>query len=357
MLTEEQIDEIRGHLEKARNPIFYYDNDVDGLCSFILLRKFIGRGHGVAIRSYPGLNADYARKASELKADYVFVLDKPILDRGFVEAIDLLGLPFVWIDHHEVQVGKFEKEFGNFHVYNPVRNKGKNKSSEPTTYLCYNIVKRKEDMWIAVAGCVSDRYLPNFSEEFGKNYKEYWGVVKDAFDAYYKTEIGRIAMALSFGLKDSITSVVQMQNFIISCSGPEEVLAEVNSNSSFRHKYLSVKKKYDALVEKAKEDSGDKLIFFEYGGEISISADISNELCYIYPEKYVAVAYRKGGVANVSMRGKNIRAILESVLERLKDATGGGHEDAVGARIKLDDLEKFKEYLKEEILKNNNGKK
>ena len=102
MLTEKQIDEIREHLEKAQNPLFYYDNDADGLCSFVLLRRFSGRGKGVAVRSFPELNASYAKKAQELNADYVFVLDKPVLSREFVEEIAKLQLPLVWIDHHDV---------------------------------------------------------------------------------------------------------------------------------------------------------------------------------------------------------------------------------------------------------------
>ena len=32
--------------------------------------------------------------------------------------------------------------------------------------------------------------------------------------------------------------------------------------------------------------------------------------------------------------------VLKSI-EKFEDATGGGHEDAVGAQIKLEDLEKF----------------
>jgi len=77
MLTEKQISEIREHLERAQNPIFYYDNDCDGLCSFLLLRRYLDRGKGVSIRSAPDLDAQYAKKASELNSDYVFVLDKP----------------------------------------------------------------------------------------------------------------------------------------------------------------------------------------------------------------------------------------------------------------------------------------
>ena len=49
MLSEKQVKEIREHLEKAQNPLFFFDNDQDGLCSFLLLQRYIGRGKGIAI--------------------------------------------------------------------------------------------------------------------------------------------------------------------------------------------------------------------------------------------------------------------------------------------------------------------
>ncbi|MBI2451939.1 DHH family phosphoesterase [Candidatus Pacearchaeota archaeon] len=346
MLTEKQINEIKEHLERAQNPVFYYDNDADGLCSFVILRKFIGRGKGVAIRSFPDLNASYAKKAQELNADYIFILDKPVLSKEFVEEILKLGLPLVWIDHHDVK-NDFEGN-DNFFIYNPAKNTGKDKSEEPVTYLCYKIIQRKEDVWLAIVGCIADHYLPEFFSEFKERYPELWGDVKDPFDAYYKTEIGRIAQGLNFGLKDSTTHIVKLQNFLISCKTPREVFLETSANYTFREKYREVKKKYDALVEKAKKNVRDKLIFFEYAGDLSISSDIANQLSYFYPNKYVVVVYKKGNVANISMRGKNVREILDKVLKEV-EGSGGGHENAVGARISTQYLEKFKELLEREI--------
>ncbi len=349
MLTKIQINEIREHLERAQNPIFYYDNDCDGLCSFLLLRRFIGRGNGVSIRSYPELNKDYARKAKELDADYVFVLDKPKISREFVEEINSLGIPFVWIDHHEIQVEDFRKEFDNFFIYNPTLNFGKDKSDEPVSYLSYRICNKKEDVWIAVMGCISDNYLPDFWSEFSERFSEYSGKVKGAFDVYYKTEIGNLARALNFGLKDSITNVVKLQKFLFLCSNPGEVLSESLGNKNFLRKFKEIRKKYDSLLEKAHKNISERLIFFIYAGESSISSDIANALMYEFPDKYVIVLYKKGAVANVSIRGKNVRNILEKVLEKMEHASGGGHKDAVGARIRAEDIEKFRELFEEEI--------
>ena len=56
MLTQKQIDEVREHLDKAQNPLFFFDNDNDGLTSFLLLRRFIDRGKGVAVKGAHNLN-------------------------------------------------------------------------------------------------------------------------------------------------------------------------------------------------------------------------------------------------------------------------------------------------------------
>ncbi len=343
MLTAKQINEIREHLENAKNPVFYYDNDADGLCSYVLLRRFLGRGKGVAVRSFPDLNASYARKVFELKADYVFVLDKPVLSREFIEEISKANLQIVWIDHHDIEREKFEEEFDNLYVYNSSLGNG---GGEPVTYLCYKVTNRKEDVWLAVIGCIADHYLPNFISEFKENYGEFWTRknVKEPFDAYYGTEIGKIARAINFGLKDSITNVVQLQNFLISCSFPGEVLSESGKNYNFRKKYLEIEKKYNDLINKAEQGVSGRVIFFEYGGEISISSDISNELFYKHSDKFVVVAYKKGEISNLSLRGKNVKKILEKVLKEV-GGHGGGHDDAVGARIATSDLGKFKELF------------
>ena len=91
------------------------------------------------------------------------------------------------------------------------------------------------------------------------------------------------------------------------------------------------------------------MIFFEYGGDMSISSEIANEVYYDNPKKYVVVAFKKGYVSNLSLRGKNVKLILEKVLKELENATGGGHMDAVGARIMSKDLEEFKELMEKEI--------
>ena len=150
MLTEKQIKEIREHLERRKAPLFFFDNDADGLASFLLLlRRFINRGKGIAIKSFPELNVSYARKIHELNPDYIFVLDKPAVSSGFLEEVKNLNLPLVWIDHHNI--GKPESK--DIYYYNPYFN---DKTTEPVSYLCYKIAEKEEDLWIAMIGCIGD---------------------------------------------------------------------------------------------------------------------------------------------------------------------------------------------------------
>ena len=338
MLTQSQVSEIREHLEKAQSPLFFFDNDADGLASFLLLRRFINRGKGVAIKSFPDLNASYARKLYELKPDYIFILDKPSVDEVFLQEAKNLNLPVVWIDHHDVK--KPEVEF----YYNPFFN---DKTNEPVSYLCYKIANKKDDMWVSMFGCVGDGFLPDFVPDFEEKFPEFWGEdIKTASQALYTTEIGKIARVLSFGLKDRTSNVVSMIKYLSEVGSPHDVLDE-NKAKSILHRFNQVNSKYSKLVEKAKNFASGNVLFFQYGGDLSLSADIANELFFLYPDKVIVVAYLKGSRANVSLRWKNdVRKITLKAIEGLDGATGGGHEHATGAQVLIEDLPKLREKIK-----------
>lgn len=343
MLTKKQIREIREHLEKAQNPVFFFDNDADGLCSFLLLQRYIGRGKGVAIRSFPEMNAEYFKKAQELNADYIFILDKPLVSQAFFDEAKNFNIPIVWIDHHGV-----DAEIPSFvFYYNTCLNRGK--KNEPTTYLCYKITERKEDLWLAVAGCISDRYVPDFYPEFVRQYPDLGIRAEDAFDIFYKSQIGKIVKMFGFSLKDSVSNVVKMIRFLAEARSPYEVLEETGKNREMHFRFKQIQKKYSKLLEKAKLLAGidDKILFFKYGGELSISADLSNELSYLFPKKIIVVAYVIGTKANVSVRGEKVRELVLKAIDGLEGATGGGHENAVGCQMQASELEGFRNKMEE----------
>jgi single-stranded DNA-specific DHH superfamily exonuclease len=345
MLDKKKIEEIREHLNNAQNPIFFFDNDQDGLCSFLLLQKYIGRGKGFPIKTSPALTKDYFRKVEEFNSDYIFILDKPEVAEDFVEEVEKRNIPIVWIDHHDLPKEKVPK-YVNY--YNPLFEE--EKSNEPVTYLCYKIANRKEDRWLGVVGCISDNYVPDFYKDFMKEFPDLSKDEKDAFNIFYGSDIGKIARMLGFGLKDKISNVISMVKFLISCDGPYDFLQENNKNKSIHKKFTEIDKKYQKILEKAKKSASSKnskLIFFKYAGDTSMSSDVANGLKYLFPEKFIIVAYTKGFKINISGRGKNIREIVLKSIEGLENSTGGGHENAVGAQIRKEDLSEFEKRIRE----------
>ncbi len=346
MLTKKQVKEIKEHLEKAQNPVFFFDNDNDGLCSFLVLRRYLGRGKGIAVKSFPDMAVEYFRKVTELNADYIFILDKPVVSPAFFEEAKKFNIPIVWIDHHKTEQTVVP---GFVHYYNSALTKTKNKN-EPVTYLCYKITEKKEDMWIAIVGCISDRFIPDFYKDFVKSYPDMSIKAKDAFDIFYKSEIGKIAKIFSFALKDTTTNVLKMIYFLTSVKTPYEILEENGKNRSMHSRFKQIYNKYEKLMEKARALVDDnKFLFFQYAGNISMSADLSNELSYRYPEKMVVVTRIIGGNASISARGKKIREPFVQAIKDIEYATGGGHEDAVGGKMRVEDLERFRENFEKLI--------
>jgi len=342
MLTNKQVQEIKEHLEKAQNPLFLFDNDQDGLCSYLLLQRYLGRGKGIPVKSFPGLNVDYFRRIKELDADYVFILDKPVVEKDFWDEVEKINIPIVWIDHHEIDK-KLIPDFVNY--YNPLFNK--KPTNEPVTYLCSQVNDKKEDLWLGVVGCISDRFLPDFYEDFKKQYPELSIDSLNPFEIFYKSEIGKVARIFGFGLKDRITNVIRMQKFLMKAKSPSEVLNEVPKNKTMHERYEQINKKYVKFLEKARivSQENEKLLYFKYGGDMSISADLANQLSYEFSDRLVVVIYVNGVKANISARGKEAKNIILKAIEGIEGARGGGHEEAVGAQVPVDNLEKFKERL------------
>ncbi len=67
------------------------------------------------------------------------------------------------------------------------------------------------------------------------------------------------------------------------------------------------------------------------------------------PQKIIVVARVNEYRASFSIRGKKIREKVLKVIENIEGATGGGHEDAVGAQMKAEDLKRFERELRKTV--------
>jgi hypothetical protein len=343
MLTEREIEDFRAELMHCKNPLFFFDDDMDGTASFLLLYRLIKEGRGIIVKSTPELSPVFLQNVENFGPDKVFILDKPLVSQEF---IDGCKQKIFWLDHHPLQQPQKARYF------NPRRENSDD--NRPTSYWCYKIANKKEDLWIAMLGIVGDWYMPEFRQEFSEKYPDILPPsVKTVEEALYNSPFGKLFKIFSFNLKGTSREAYSSIKIMTRLTNPYEVMNQTTTQGRFLYKkYEKVNVQYEALLKEIPVDSG-KILFFSYTeNKMSFTSDLSNELLVRYPEKFIIIARQKDGEMKCSMRSATIKVlpILERALVGI-NGYGGGHDYACGGCIKVEDWERFKENLRREIEK------
>ena len=184
-LTKKDYDKIKEELDNCKKPLYLFHDDADGLASFLLFYKYKREGKGLVIKKTPRIDSSFVRKVDEYMPDKVFILDIAMVDQEFLDKVDV---PVIWIDHHSPLKRSRVKYF------NPMK---KGNDNPPVSYLCYNVVK--ENIWIAMAGCVGDWYLPDFKKDFIKQYPDLLdSKIKKPQEALFNSKVGVLANVFDF---------------------------------------------------------------------------------------------------------------------------------------------------------------
>lgn len=341
MITEKQFQQIRDELLHCKRPLFFFDDDPDGLASFLLLYRLVHEGKGIPLKSDPILKEKYAAKVEEYGADKVFVLDIPMIEQGFA---DKVTVPVIWIDHHGPH------PVSGVQYFNP--RLGDKKDNLPTSWNCYQVVR--QDLWIAMVGIVGDWYL-DYAAEFHKQYPRLLPAdVQRPQDALFASELGALVKVFSFILKGKTGEVMKAIKVLSRIQDPLEILDKTTPQGKFiMKKYQDINGEYAGLLRQAVKEGKKKgkLLQFVYQADSnSFTKELSNELLYRFPEKTILVCREKEGKMKCSLRESELvlPAIVEKALVGL-DGYGGGHEHACGTVVAAADFPKFVERVREGI--------
>ncbi|MBI2151557.1 DHH family phosphoesterase [Candidatus Woesearchaeota archaeon] len=340
LLNSEEINQLCEELETAQNPFFIYDDDADGLSSFLLLYRKYKKGRGYMLKSSSVVDVSLAQKVAEVNADKVFILDIPLMEQEFV---DKVKLPIFWIDHHPPQ--KIE----NVHYYNP-RLKDKD-AYIPTNRMVYQVTNDPADLWITTAGCLGDWHMPDFMPQFIEKYPHLLAKETDLADAIYKQPVGKLVKILYFLLKGKHSEILKSIKVLTRIESPDEILKQETAQGKFIWKrFEQANLKFEALLKRAnKEINKNKLVVFSYDEEWSFTTEISNELSALNPNKTIIICRNKSGEMKCSLRSKTpVLPILTKSLEGI-EGRGGGHPEACGAVIKEKDWERFLDNFRREM--------
>lgn len=335
MITLEKIHEL---IEKSQNPLIFFDDDPDGLCSYLLIKKHFQKGHPVVVKSSPKLEATYVKKVKEYSPDLVIVLDKPLLSQDF---IDKVNVPIIYIDHHPIN------DIKGVHYFNPLF-KDK-KDNRPTTYWCYKLTK--ENLWIATIGTAGDYSLATI-KQFNKKFPDLCKYKDTPEKVIYKTKLGKLIRIFSFILKHPHYKVLQYVNILEKIKSPYELLEQSSKNAEEIIKiYEKVNNVYQKILKKALKPQKSKVhVFLDEYSKMGFRADLSSELQYNFKNKLIVMGRQTDNIIRMSLRYQkgSIRELLKKAIQDL-DGYGGGHEHACGAHLNSKDFKEFIERLESYI--------
>ncbi len=342
-LSKNQITQLMDNLENCKRPLFLFDDDQDGVCSFLLLYRSKREGNGVIVKTTPRIGNVFLKKVEEFSPDKIFILDIANVEQEFLDGVNA---PVIWIDHHAPVKDTTAKYF-NPRVSNWEDN-------QPTSYLCQQVVER--DLWLATIGCVADWFIPDFLEEFKKEYpdlidKDY----KNVGDIIYKTKLGHLIRIFSFILKGKTSEVMKCIKILTRIESPYELLNGESAGAKFILKrHNEVNKLYKPLLNSAvseieKSDSNFAMFIYK-DDKSSFTSDLSNEITYRFPDKTILIGREKNEEMKCSIRSS--RHVLPEIINKCLvglEGYGGGHEHACGLNIKTSDFDEFIRKFKDLI--------
>jgi len=343
MLPKKELNEIREIIKKSNDPLYIFDDDGDGLCSYLVLKKHFKKGRGRPIKKAGPLDNFYLDYMDEGKPDLIIILDKAVVSQSF---IDEVPCPVLYIDHHPLQNLK------NIKYFNPL--KYRKKIYIPTSEIAYSVTE--DYLWIAAVGSLFDYKIPYFIKEFKKQYKDLLTKIpKSAGYVRFETKLGELIKVFAYNIKGKRSEVKKSVQAFEKIETPYEIINKTSEHGKFlQERYERLEKQYQAILKEAKKSaSKDKILIFEHPvSSISFTSELSTELSYWYPDKIIIIKKEKDNGYKFSIRHQkgNVRKIFEKSMEGIR-GHGGGHEHAVGGFVDRDDFERFLENFRKNIKK------
>ncbi len=314
-------------------PIILFDDDPDGIISYVLFRRKALFAQPRLVRGTPILEKRLVQRIPS-DVDLTIILDKPGVEEDLAR---LLPEPVVWIDHHPPAT----QTLG---VYvNPTHAMG----LHATTSLLVHMLFPDTPAWLALVGSIADHAYP---ERLVERMKQDYPFLFEGWDGTlvslkFDTPLARIIRLVSFSVKGDVRNAYAMLRALVSVQRPEDILvARSGMMGEVWEKYERMEKAYLEQLRDAYAHARDlgRVLAYTYTREgMSFTVDLANELA-ARTGKIIIVGRPYNGQVLFSIRSSRepiVSAVQQAAL--LAGGTGGGHTHACGARIPEDQAEFF----------------
>ena len=331
-MKQKVLDKIQPH----SRPLIIHDNDPDGLCSGIIVKRYTD-GETRRLIGRANLTLEWFNRLNMKGHASTIILDIPEVDQDFLDTQNA-----VWIDHH------MPLERHNVLYVNP-RHYDIN-AYVPTTTMAQDFFGTDDTLWIAMVGSLADYHWPHFAQAFKSKYPDL--CKHDTIqDALTKDVVGELVKMFFFLLKGERDEVEQHVRDLQKVQSPYDILTQsTKEGKRLWKRYQKRNERFLSVLKHARsKNTRSKLLAYEYQPDTwSFTSYLANMLSTQLQGKTIIIARRDKGLMKCSCRGPNVLEAIQKVLAKV-GGRGGGHPTACGASVPEDQWELFKKLLKSQL--------
>ena len=352
-LKSELLKTTRPAIEFIRNidgkTVVIHDDDADGVCAGVLIGKIVDNPKLFSTEWNISLTESVVEKVKKEKADYVIIIDTPSIDQ---KLLDKMNCKILIIDHH------VPDRYENVVYCNP-RLYSKD-IYWPASYLCYyiySIIAGKGGFaWIAAAGILGDHGVKDCKDVFIelKDSELIKGFELNEHDLF-ESKLGLITKIIDSGrVVKADKGATFVSNVLLKMNDYNELLEEKTKESKTILEWYEIsKKEFQRLIrdfEKNSKQISDKIIFYKFKSDLRLKSSLASYLGAKMRDKILVIVQENDDHYSVSMRrGDDINTDLHDFIKKcirnIPGAVGGGHPEAVGAKVPKDYLNVFLKNL------------
>ncbi len=324
MLSRDQVKAVQQRLDEVTRRLYFFDNDVDGLASFLLLNSQWPAIDFQCLLSGPSDEELYFTKLQETGFQLAVILDRPMVSERVIQALEQV----LWIDHHPPVTA-----YGAQYV-NPRKENG----NIPTACLAQALLPNTnpQTLLLSALGAAWDYYLPSHFTKLREQFPSLIDTNSTNLDIiHFDSQFGYLLRLLTFlltGKKSEIHSNIERLRRI-------EDIRTVFTDTSLQQHYQEKERKYEQLITQAQEEAlamNDALLVFTYAAHDSYTGYLANHLRYLFGKTVVvAKTFPDSNRYTMSIRATDdidLHTVLPKAFDGLR-GDYGGHEHACGAHI------------------------
>jgi single-stranded DNA-specific DHH superfamily exonuclease len=343
MLTAQEIETLKKTITQSSRPLIFFDDDADGLCSYLLARKANIDAHGLRAARGPQVTHHFIGFVTRHQPDQVIILDKPLVSEEFTQQVTT---PTLWLDHHDPQAYEIHKHRSHLTYLNPAVHD--TDDHRPTSFWVYQAVQGP--LWIATVGITSD-WDTSLLEEFRKKYPDLAPKTNEMHDALYNSKLGEIIRMFNFCLKGTTRQINDCVEALTHIKDPNELLDASTPAGNHVHRHVKpILQEYTKQFSAAQNGTSTDGVYVYVFNDVdtSLVTNVANEMLTKIQDDILIIGRQEKERVNFSMRSSNkpLPEILEQALLHV-DGYGGGHEFACGGSIAQRDWETFVKHIRQ----------